>query len=198
MKCNKSILLAGLIPLLVAGCATNQSATYVDSKGPRTLVTADQINIQDFANAADEMVNSLIENWINAGKLKSSTPNDSAILAISRIVNGTAQHLDTDMLIKKIRVSLNRTGKVETLMTLSKEDPMAADLAMEQEVLLKKRPAGPDYTLSGKILQTQTRSGNTRQMAYTFQLSLTSSRGTAIWEEEKTIVKQDKKPAASW
>lgn len=193
MKKQNTLALASLVPLLLAGCASNQQATYVDSKGPRTVVTVDAINIQDFANAADKMVNSLIENYINAGRLKAGNAGTPVVLAISRINNVSGQTFDTDMLMKKIRVALNRTGKVETMMTLGSEDPMAKDMQIESELMgNKKRSLVPDYTISGKILSQGASAGNTQQNAFIFQMSLTSSRGTAVWEEEETIVKQGK------
>ena len=48
----------------------------------------------------------------------------------------------------------------------------------------------PDYTLSGKIIGQSAKAGSIRQSAFVFQLSLTSRNGTAVWEDEKTIVKQ--------
>ena len=111
MKISKTLLIAGLSPLLFTGCATQQ-ATYVEASGPRTLATVGQINIQDFASAADKMVNSMILEVINGGKLKAASGQQS-VLAISRVENKTGQHFGTDELTKKIRVRLNQTGKIE-------------------------------------------------------------------------------------
>jgi len=182
--------------VLIAGCASPQ-ATYVDSSGPRTITTVGNINIQDYANAADTMVNSLIEGVINSGKLE-SVGGQPAMLAISRIANNTSQHVDTDLLVKKIRVALNRTGKVQTTTTIGlggqAEDPLAQGIKQQTEFLQdKKNTRLPDYSLSGKIIEQRERAGDVRQSSFIFQLSLTSKDGIAVWEDEKTITKQGKR-----
>lgn len=203
----KHAILSGVLALgslaLLSGCATG-GARHVDSGGSRTVLTTDKINIQDWNIAAETMINSLNDNFINAGKLQSATPGQPAVLAISRIVNNTGLQIDTDMLIKKIRVALNRTGKVVTDVTVgvnsgSPEDPLARE-AKEREALLanQKTIRRPDYTLSGKIIEDKARAGRVQEATYTFQLSLTSKDGLAIWEDEKSITKQGKRSSVGW
>ncbi len=191
-----TLLALGSASLLLAGCATPQ-ATYVDPSGSRIITTVGSINIQDYANAADTMVGSLIDGVINAGKLE-SPGGQPAMLAISRIVNNTSQHVDTDMLVKKIRVALSKTGKVVTTTTMglggNAEDPLAKGIQQQTEFLQdKKNTRLPDYSLSGKIIEQREQAGNVRQSSFVFQLSLTSKDGLAVWEEEKTITKQGKR-----
>lgn len=178
--------------VVLVGCATR--ASYVDPSGSRMVVNVGKINVQDFANAADTMVDSLVDNLINPGKLQSAVPSEPALMAISRITNNTGQQIDTDMLVKKIRVALLHTGKVQTTTTMGyggAEDPLAADQQKAQEFFDDKNHTRlPDYTLSGKIIEDRTKSGNLRQTTYVFQLSLSSKAGIAVWEDEKTIVKQ--------
>ncbi len=189
----RTLLALGSASLLLAGCASPQ-ATYVDPTGSRTITTVGSINIQDYANAADTMVNSLIDGVINGGKLESPV-GQPAMLAISRIVNNTSAHVDTDLLIKKIRVALNKTGKVVTTTTMGlggkAEDPLAQGIKQQTEFLQdKKNTRLPDYSLSGKITEVREHAGNVRQSSFVFQLSLTSKDGVAVWEDEKTITKQ--------
>ena len=184
------VLAAGCVAL--GGCSTK--AKYVDATGPRTLVTIGEINIQDYSAAADTMINSLITSVINQGRLKSS-PGEPAILGISRIVNNTSQHVDTDLLTKKIRVALNKTGRVVTTTTSGLggqgEDPLAQQILKEREKAENKPLTRlPDYSLSGKLIENRVRHGNQMQASYVFQMTLTSQDGLAIWEEEKTITKQ--------
>ena len=99
---------AALVPalFLVTGCeTTSNEAKYVDSKGKDTVVSLDQINIQDWNQAAEQMVASLI----TSGVLERA-PTQPSIMAISRIVNNTQTQIDTDSLTKKIRVALNQSG----------------------------------------------------------------------------------------
>jgi uncharacterized protein (TIGR02722 family) len=192
----RTLLALGSASLLLVGCATPQ-ATYVDPAGSRTITTVGGINIQDYANAADTMVSSLIDGVINTGKLEAPA-GQPAMLAISRISNNTSQHVDTDMLVKKIRVALNKTGKVVTTTTMglggNAEDPLAQGIKQQTEFLQdKKNTRLPDYSLSGKIIEQRERAGDVRQSSFVFQLSLTSKDGVAVWEDEKTITKQGKR-----
>lgn len=201
MKPCLQVLLPVAALALLPACSGPKTA-YVEPGSSRLVTTLDQVNIQDFAQAADTMVASLIDNLINPGQLRSGVPGEPALLAISRIQNNTGQQLDTDLLVKKIRVALLRTGKVWTSTTIAyggPEDPLAA----EEQQLLSRSTAGanrrPDYTLSGKIIEDRTRAGNIRQTAYIFQLSLTKTpEGIAVWEDEKTIVKQGSRPAVGF
>ena len=187
-----SLSLAVLCLGVAAGCASK--TTYVDPNSSRLVTTTGGINIQDFSQAADAMTASLIDNFINEGRLRSGVPGEPALMAISRIQNNTGQQLDTDLLIKKMRVALLRTGKVVTSTTIAyggAEDPLAA----EQKELLELRQDQPesrlpDYTLSGKIIEDRTQAGRVRQNSYVFQLSLSSPDGIGVWEDERTIVKQ--------
>jgi len=179
--------------LFLCGCASQ--TTYVPQGSSRMVANVGRVNIQDFEQAADTMVQSLIDNLINEGKLRSGTPDEPALLAISRIVNRTGEAgLDTDLLVKKIRVALNRTGKVQTSTTIGingPEDPLAADQQKAQEFFEdQKHTRLTDYTLTGKIVEVAVKAGNTRQSSFVFQLSLSSASGIAVWEDEKTITKQ--------
>jgi PBP1b-binding outer membrane lipoprotein LpoB len=150
-----------LCPLLWAGCAT---APHV-VEGPNKLTTMG-IDTQDFAAKADEMINSLVESSV-----LDKAPRKPAILVVGRIVNETSRQFDTDLLAKKIRVALNKSGKAMT-------DVTGGSMS------------DPDFTLSGKIIDTYARQGDKRQHAYTFQLSLSNPQGLAAWEDEKEITKQ--------
>lgn len=188
------------VAALVAGCSSPKT-TYVEPGSSRLVTNVDQINIQDFAQAADTMVNSLIDNLINPHQLKSGVPNEPALLAISRIQNNTGTQLDTDLLVKKIRVALLRTGKVQTSTTIAyggAEDPLMAEEEKNNQFFNDKPKRRPDYTLSGKIIEDQTRAGNVRQSAFVFQLSLSSRDGIGVWEDEKTIVKQGSRPTVGF
>ncbi len=188
------------VAALAVGCSSPKT-TYVDPASSRLVTNVDQINIQDFAQAADTMVNSLIDNLINPGQLKSGVPNEPALLAISRIQNNTGTQLDTDLLVKKMRVALLRTGKVQTSTTIAYggvEDPLMAEEQKNNEFFNDKPKRRPDYTLSGKIIEDRTQAGNVRQSAFVFQLSLSSRDGIGVWEDEKTIVKQGSRPAVGF
>lgn len=186
--------------LLATGCATNQNARYIDSKGPETVVSLNQINIQDWNMAADKLVASLL-----ASGVLERAPELPAVMAVSRIRNNTQQQVDTDSLTKKIRIALNQTGKVVTTTTLGPdgkvEDAMAADVGAMNAFMAgeKQKTILPYYTLSGKLLEDRASSGGTRQVTYTFQLSLTTTaNGLAMWEGEEQITKQGQRSSVGW
>ena len=185
--------------LLFAGCASN-NARYVDSQGPETIVSLDRINIQDWNAAADRLVAKLL-----ASNVLERAPELPAVMAVSRIRNNTGVQVDTDNLTKKIRVALLDTGKVVTTTTLGPdgkvEDAMAAEVGSMQAFMAgeKQKTVLPYYTLSGKLLDDSVRSGNTRQVTYTFQLSLTTVKdGLAVWEGEEQITKQGQRSTVGW
>jgi uncharacterized protein (TIGR02722 family) len=189
MKSKIIFSLLAALPFVIGGCATN--AHYVETGGRESVVSVNQINIQDYIQAANAAVNDLL-----ASGALDRVPNPPAVLAISRIVNNTGQQIDTDLLVKKIRVAVLNSGKAQTTTTLglggTAEDPMAKGLQQENEFKSdQKATRTPDFTLSGKIIETTARAGSTRQSTYSFQLSLTDARtGLATWEGEKEITKQ--------
>jgi PBP1b-binding outer membrane lipoprotein LpoB len=66
----KSILTVALtgtcVAFLTTGCSSPKTQ-YVDSDSSRLIANVDEINIQDFARAADEMVQSIIETAFQPG-----------------------------------------------------------------------------------------------------------------------------------
>ena len=107
-----------------------QSQVYVDPAGPNTAVNVGQINVQDFAVAADTFVQDILGR-VGSGQLTSSEAGKPAIMAISRITNKTLNHIHIDQLVKKIRVELNRSGKILTTTTVAyggAEDPLAKEV----------------------------------------------------------------------
>lgn len=181
-----------LIPVVtlaaaLAGCSS-PNAHYIQTGGQESVVNVGQINIQDFMSAADSATSDLL-----ASGVLDRVPHPPAVLAISRIVNNTSQQLDTDLLVKKIRVALLQSGKAVTTTTYGlggPEDPLAAQ-TQQSSVM-------PDFTLSGKIIETFVRAGDIRQATYSFQLSLTDRRGLAVWEGEKQITKQGTRPSVGF
>lgn len=182
------------------GCASKSA--YVDPAGPNTAVNVGQINVQDFAVAADTFVQDILGR-VGSGQLTSSEAGKPAIMAISRITNKTLNHIHIDQLVKKIRVELNRSGKILTTTTVAyggAEDPLTKEvqetLALSGQGVVNRLP---DYTLSGAILAQEARKSRlTTQASYIFQLSLTDRSGIAVWESEYIVTKQGRKSAVTW
>ena len=187
----------------IVGCAvpTEVVDTSYD-QGPAVM----GLDYRDFENAASSMVSSMLEtgavNKPGGGRY---------VLVVSHITNDTMQRIDTDQLVKKIRVELLNSGKVVTTTAIGlngPEDQMvnAARELRGSEEFDQSRVAGkgqivaPDMSLSGKILQKNQRIDSRRQQVeYYFQLTLTNIRtGLAYWEGEKPIVKRGSNKTVSW
>ena len=174
-------VLAAAASSFVAGCASD--AQYVQTGDKQQIVSLGQINIQDYANAASKAVTKLLE----SGAID-KVAQPPALLELSRIINNTGQQVDTDLLTKKISVALLQSGKAVTKTVDSK----AAGYQQENEFMNdQKRTKLPDFTLSGKIIETVDRAGNTRRTTYSFQFSLNDTKqGIQVWEDEEEIGKQ--------
>ena len=179
--------------LTFSGCETATETRTVDAKGPQAINTS-AINSQDWANAADQLLNSLL----SSGALNNA-PRTPAVLAVDRVINNTQLMVDTDLLIKKIRVALTNTGKINVTNTLGLgERAVVASEAAELEEMQSGKKAKtivPDYTLYAKLIQQTDKNGKIAQNTYSFQMSLVAVKtGLTVWEEEKQIAKQTRGP----
>jgi uncharacterized protein (TIGR02722 family) len=187
---NKIIFpLIAAIPFIINGCATD--AHYVQTGDKEQIVSIGQINIQDYANAA----NAAVQDLLQSGALD-RVQNPPAVLFISRIVNSTGQQIDTDLLTKKISIALLNSGKAVTTST----DPAAKGYQQQNEFMNDQKPAKlPDFTLSGKIIETIDNARGTTRSTYSFQLSLNDTKsGYQVWEGEKEIGKQGTRSAVGF
>jgi uncharacterized protein (TIGR02722 family) len=202
---NQSKLLFVIAVSIALSACASTTPVKVDIEND-TAPTVMGLDYRDFSEAADKMV----ESMLISGAL--DHPDDSRyVLAISRITNDTMQRIDTDQLVKKIRVSLLKSKKVVVTTAISAngaEDEMsyqARELRNNDE-FAQSRVAGkgtmiaPDFSLSGKIIQrNSSMQRSTTQVDYYFQLSLTDiTSGLAYWEEEVPIIKRGSSKTVSW
>jgi uncharacterized protein (TIGR02722 family) len=193
---RRAARLTPLAVLLIAAACT--PARRIDPNGTEVITSTSQIDIQDFNQAANTLVQSMAESGVFA-----RSANKPAILGISRITNDTATQFDTDELIKKVRIALLQTGKVQVSTTEGlggkPEDPMAKstkDMRDFQSGQSNAMPRLTDFTLTAKILQNSVSAGDTKQSSFIFQMSLTdTTSGNAVWEGEATVTKQGQKNA---
>jgi uncharacterized protein (TIGR02722 family) len=121
------------------------------------------------------------------------------------------QRIDTDQLIKKMRIALLNSGKALVTSALGAngaEDDMSyqtRELRANEEfnqtrVSSSGQLIAPDYSLSGKIIQrNNTVDSRTTQVEYYFMLSLTDiETGLVFWEDEKRIIKRGRSNIVSW
>lgn len=197
-----SILLL-LIVALLAGCAQRTRIIDPETDDADTPLGLDY---RDFERAAMEATNSMLSSSVI------NQPRDEPyVMAVSRVNNDTMQRIDTDQLVKKIRIALLQSGKVVTTSAVSGEgsqdvlvdqvrENRQSDEFREDTKVGKGELISPDLSLSGKIFQRNLRQDSkTQQVEYYFQLTLTNLRnGLAVWEGETPIIKRGSNKAVAW
>jgi uncharacterized protein (TIGR02722 family) len=188
----------------LCGCASPQSTQIIN---PRTDQSGYGMGLdeRDFSATAQAAVQKLL----TSGAV--DRPGGGRyVIAISRITNDTMQRIDTDQLVKKIRVALLNSGKAAVTTAVSDngpEDPMSGrirELRESQEFNQRNVPgahemAAPDLSLSGKFLQHNNRVDRGQRVDYEFQLSLTDLHsGVAIWEDEEPLSKLGTNNTVAW
>ena len=204
MKTLTKITLSALLAAgLMSGCAVKTERIDMNNdKGGQVM----GLDYRDFSEAAAGTVQSMLM----SGTLDKKD-GSRYVLAISRVTNDTMQHIDTDQLIKKIRVELLKSGKVVVTTAVSAngaEDKMsmqARELRDNEEfnqstVQKKGTMIAPEMSLSGKILQRNIRMDDGKQQVeYYFMLTLTEIKtGLAWWEGETVIGKRGSGKSVSW
>lgn len=196
------VLFFSVILGLVSGCATQ---TRVLTQGAPDTPATLGLSGNDFERAAGDAVQSMLV----SGAVDRSDGKKN-IMVVSSIINDTMQRLDTDQLVKKIRIELLRSGKVMTTTAIGlngSEDQMNAvydQLSKSKKVdknsVVKQAFAAPNMSLSGKIIQRNNRINKKEQLVeYYFQLTLTDLQyGLAVWEGETPIQKIGSAKGTSW
>jgi len=199
---NTRTVLAVLATISINACTPTENIDIHNDQAGAIM----GLDYRDFHKASSEAISSMLQ----SGAV--NKPDGTRyVLAISRIVNDTMQRIDTDQLIKKIRVELLNSGKVivTTAVSLNKaEDSMAmharklrqSDEFKQNTVAQKGQMIAPDLSLSGKIIQRNLKIDSDKQQAeYYFQLSLSNiNTGLAVWEGETVIGKRGSNQAVSW
>ena len=197
----------------LAGCAGTDETIIISQTDPayssRPAVggaTTFGLDYRDFEYAAKQAVNSFL------GSPVSLKPDSAApwIMAIGRITNDTTLDIDTDQLVKKIRIELLNSGRVMTTTAVGAggaEDTMSAqvreleesDLFNQATVAKRGTMVAPELSLSGKIIQRNNTVGGKQQVDYYFQLTATNlETGLAYWEFERVIAKLGSDSNFSW
>ncbi len=196
------LAIIGITLMSLMGCKT--PTQYIDPKNTSDNLTP-SLNYNDFSQAAISLSSDIIANPQFA--MPSADNNGRYILYISRISNDTMQHVDTDQLVKSMRVQLLNSGKF-LVTTAFGEDSATRDMRrLENDPLIDQSTVkpnetviAPDYSLSGKIIQrNSTLDDGASRIEYYFQLSLTEiATGLAFWEGEQVIAKISDNGTVSW
>ncbi|QOY51305.1 penicillin-binding protein activator LpoB [Candidatus Sulfurimonas baltica] len=197
-------IILGAVGLLFSGCATKTTNIDINNdKGDAVM----GLDYRDFQGAAQDMIESLL-----ASGAVNKPNGERYVLVVSRIINDTMQHIDTDQLVKKIRVGLLRSGKVvvttavgangaeDTMAMKTRKELRGDDEFNQKTVAGKGSMIAPDLSLSGKILQRNISvDKSTQRVEYYFQMSLTDIKtGLAFWEDERIIGKRGSNKSVAW
>ena len=191
-----------LIPLtlctILAACGGTSVVDLNDSAEVAAMQNVMELEYRDWTKTAESMTKSMIE----SGALN-RTPKPA--IAIANIVNDTTQRFDTDILIKKIRTTLMKSGKVQISTNFPGEDTAAnaiRNLRTNNEydkstIAGLNKLIAPNMSLSGKMLQRNLKldsgwfSSVDTRVEYYLQLTLTDlNTGLSVWEDEQPIIKE--------
>ena len=197
---KKSLIFAlALLPL--TACQTTTS--YIDAEDKATNVVA-ALSYADFKEAADSMAAELIASPL----MVHPEPRGRYIIHISDVTNDTMQRIDTDQLVKSMRVKMLNSGKFLVTTAFNGEDSSTREMRKLKDSKMVNQASvkgdgqvyAPDFSLSGKIMQRNASldSGDTR-IEYYFQLSMTNiENGLAYWEGERVVGKVADGDSVSW
>lgn len=190
--------------VILSGCSS--SIEYVTKDNEKDALSLG-LDSQDFEQAAQEALNSLL-----ASDALNKPGGGRYVVAIGQIVNNTTLRIDTDMLIKKIRIGMLQSGKAVITTAVAGNSSGVDDLIYDvrslrdndefkQDTIADKGTLyAPDFSLTGKILQRIARTGNNKQLVeYYLQLTLTDVKsGLSYWESESIVRKLGSPKATAW
>jgi len=192
------------LTLILAGCSSN--IEYVNEDNADDAISLG-LDSQDFEHAAQEALNSLI-----ASNVLNKPGGGRYVVAIGKVINDTTVRIDTDMLVKKIRIGMLQSGKAVITNAIASNSNNVDDLIYDvrelrgndefkQDTIAGKGTLyAPDFSLTGKILQRISRTGKNKQLVeYYLQLTLTDIKsGLAYWENESIVRKLGSNKSTAW
>jgi len=187
---------------ILSGCKTTTS--YISATDTTQNVVA-ALSYADFHKAANEMAQEVI-----ASKLMTHAKADQGgryIIYVNEITNDTMQRLDTDQLVKSLRIKLLQSGKFLVTTAFGEDDATKKMRQLKDSKMVKQSSVkgnnqvlAPDFSLTGKILQRNASldNGDTR-IEYYFQMTLTNiTNGLAYWESERVVGKVADGDSVTW
>ncbi len=187
-----------ILCLALAACAEPRVIDLNDSNDVARMQNVMELEYRDWTNTAEKMTTSMLD----SGAFKKVK---DPIIAIGDIKNDTAQRFDTDILTKKIRTTLLKSGHAQIAANYSGNDANATkvrelrgDSEYDQSTIAKTGTLiAPNMSLSGKMLQRNMKlesgwfSSIDTRVEYYLQLTLTDLKtGLSVWEDEQPIIKE--------
>ena len=186
------------ICLALCACSETRVIDLQNDKEVATMQNVMELEYRDWTDTAETMTKSMLESGVFKQKTK-------PVIAIGNIVNDTAQRFDTDILTKKIRTTILKSGSAQIATNFSGEDTVSNavrnvrgnDEYDQSTVAGKGNLIAPNMSLSGKMLQRNMKlnsgwfSSNDTRVEYYLQMTLTDLKtGLSVWEDEKPIIKE--------
>ncbi len=191
-----------LLPIaLCAALAACGGTRVVDLDNERDVATMQdvmELEYRDWTKTAEKMTDSMLKSNALSGVQK-------PVIAISDIKNDTMQRFDTDILIKKIRTTVLKSGRAQIATNFTGEDSTSNKVRAtrgndeyDQATFASKGTlVAPNMSLSGKMIQRNLKlesgwfSSVDTRVEYYLQLTLTDLKtGLSVWEDEQPIIKE--------
>ena len=191
--------------LALTACGGTRVVDLNDADEVNAMQQVMELEYRDWTNTAEKMTQSMLDSGVLQSQPK-------PVIAIGNIVNDTTQRIDTDILTKKIRTTLMKSGKAQIATNFSGEDTTSnqvralRDNAEYNQSTIAQRGTliAPNMSLSGKMIQRNLKldsgwfSSVDTRVEYYLQMTLTDLKsGLSVWEDEQPIIKEGK-DAPTW
>lgn len=183
---------------VLAGCGGTRVVDLDNARDVATMQDVMELEYRDWEKTAANMTDSMLKSNALTGVKK-------PVIAVANIKNDTMQRFDTDILIKKIRTTILKSGRAQIATNFTGEDTTSnkmRNLRGNDEYdaatfASKGTLVAPNMSLSGKMLQRNLKlesgwfSSVDTRVEYYLQLTLTDLKtGLSVWEDEQPIVKE--------
>ncbi|RDU66007.1 penicillin-binding protein activator LpoB [Helicobacter didelphidarum] len=192
----------GLVGISIIGCGGK--VAYVDTQDS-VEYTSTGIDYHDIESAVHKSVQSLLNSEYVLDL------EGKKVLAISDVINDTMQQVDVQGLTTKIARAMRKSGKFELTTSISGSGGITDNMIQKSRGLRENEEfnqyttqekgnlIAPSLSLSGKIVQKNTRVGKKQRIDYSFLLILTDLKtGVVKWDESTHIIKVAPNNKVSW
>ena len=193
----KKILPSAMCAILTA-CGGTHVVDLENEREVASMQDVMELEYRDWEKAAADMTDSMLKSNALTGVKK-------PVIAVANIKNDTMQRFDTDILVKKIRTTILKSGRAQIATNFTGEDTTSNKMRATRENAEYDQSTfattgtlvAPNMSLSGKMLQRNIKlqsgwfSSVDTRVEYYLQLTLTDLKtGLSVWEDEKPIVKE--------
>lgn len=183
---------------VLTGCGGTRVVDLDNQQEVATMQDVMELEYRDWEKTAANMTDSML-------KGNALTGINKPIIAVANIKNDTMQRFDTDILIKKIRATIVKSGRAQIATNFTGEDATSNTVRAtrgndeydQSTFATKGTLVAPNMSLSGKMIQRNLKlesgwfSAVDTRVEYYLQLTLTDLKtGLSVWEDEQPIVKE--------